>query len=190
MDYDRNGRRYGLKPESYQVLVDHIEATLPLKFPSTPAILPVRRDDSIRQQSAPFTFSSTVAQSISRDLQNLRLPIAAHSSPRRSTGPIRAQSALVFPGSNRPTPVLFHVPQYTTYQPRPVPVVGESYQGRRIYDERALNERTPLLPHAHTRTRRRVFTPYSGYSALLFILVFFAFMAYAAYRWSLRGSRF
>lgn len=184
--YDRTGRRYGLTSDSYKTLVAYMESTSPPALPFTSAVPPVPGERSVRQQSSPFLFSSAVAQSISRDLQNLHRTISAPVVSRRSTDAMQPQPAVVSLGPKPPAPVLFHVPHYTTFPTSPVPVVRESYQGRRIYGKRALNERVPLLPHTHPRTRTPVYPPYAKLSALLLTLVFFTLLAYGAYQWSVR----
>ena len=188
VDYDRTGRRYCLTSDSYKILVAYVESTLPPALPSTSVVPPVPQDPSVRHHSAPFLFSSTVAQSIVRDLQKLRQPTAAQTPIRRSTDPVQPKPAAVPSVSKGPAPVLFHVPQYTIFPTRPVSVGRESYQGRRIYGKRPLNERVPLLPHAHPLTRRPVYHPYAKLSALLLTLIFFVLVAYGGYRWSVRGN--
>lgn len=183
--YDRTGRRYSLALDSYKILISHMESTLQPALPFTSAVPPVPRDHSVRQQSTPYPFSSTVAQSISRELQNLHRSISAPtSSSERSTEQMQAQPAIVPPVPTGPPPVLFNVPQYTTFPTRPVPVGRESYQGRRIYGIRPLNERVPLLPHAHLTPGKPVYHPFAKLSAILPTLILLLLAAYGAYWWS------
>lgn len=158
--YDRDGTRYKLELESFKILTAHINR-------ASPPIRPVLRDVCSNPQSFPpdqqrshptNPFQSTQPVDLNR--------LLADRYPPRNVSPIRPQAP--------------PIPRSKSFNSS-LPVIRESWEERRMYGIRTLNERTPLLPQTHAPTRAQESSVWVKITKLILWLIFWSLVAYGGY---------
>ena len=174
--YNRSGKEYKLKQESYQTLATYINFTPRTWLPDS---LPISRDISDRRPLyGPRSgfYLPAVTHSPSRTIQ----PTLPHisSTPSCRSASLRSSRFIAAAAPSQ-------LPFFTS--PHQIPVVRETPQERHMYDVSGCNEREPLLPYSRLPTAPPPSIPEPGFSLAKFIVVLLCLgslgaMTYGGYR--------
>lgn len=158
--YDRDGTRYKLELESFKILIAHINRTsLPIR--------PVLRDVCSNPHSFPPDQQRSYPTNSFQSTQPVDLHrLLADRYPPRNVSLIRPQAP--------------PIPRSKSFNSS-LPVIRESWEERRMYGIRTLNERTPLLPQTHAPIKAQESFVWVKVTKLILWLIFWSLVAYGGY---------